>query len=52
MKNVTVPGPLLLVHALVTAAPAGKPSSLTEPASAAPAGNVIVCAPPALTIGA
>ena len=47
-----MPGPLNFVHALVTVAPVGSPSSVTEPFSEAPAGSVIVCAVPALTTGA
>ena len=50
--NVAVPGPLVRVHRLVTAAPVGKPSSVTVPASVAPAGNVIVWFAPVVTIGA
>ena len=50
--NVTAPGPLDLVHVLVTAAPAGNPSSETRPLSDAPAGSVIVAAEPAFTAGA
>jgi len=44
--NVTRPGPLTLVHALVTAAPVGRPSSVTDPLSDALAGNVIVAPAP------
>ena len=50
--KVTLPGPLVTVHVVVTTAPVGRPSSLTEPASAAPAGSAIVCDGPALTTGA
>ncbi len=34
--NVTVPGPLTLLQAAVTAAPAGSPSTVTVPANIAP----------------
>jgi hypothetical protein len=52
LANVTFPGPLNLLHVLVTVAPVGNPSSVTEPLSDAPVGNVIVAAVPALTVGA
>ncbi|MFN7916653.1 MAG: hypothetical protein U0Q55_15025 [Vicinamibacterales bacterium] len=50
--KVAVPGPLRCVHWLVTAAPVGRPSSLTVPASVAPAGNVMLWFAPAETVGA
>ena len=49
--NVTVPGPLVLVHVTIGDPPT--PSSTSEPVSAAvPGGNVIVWSGPALTTGA
>src|SRR5256712_4704624 len=49
--NVTVPGPLTLLH-VAMGSPPGNPSSVTVPASAACAGSVMVWSGPALTIGA
>ena len=52
LPKVTVPGPLTLLHAVVTVAGGfGSPSSDTVPSSAAAAGSVIVSAAPALTVG-
>ena len=49
--NVTVPGPLTLLHVVVNVLPAGNPSSLAVPLSDALAGNVIVWFAPAFTVG-
>jgi hypothetical protein len=49
--NVTVPGPLTLLHSVVRAPP-GRPSSETVPASEAWLASVIVRSAPALTMGA
>jgi hypothetical protein len=49
---VTVPGPLNLLHVVVTLLPTGNPSSVAVPDRLAPAGNVIVEPVPALTFGA
>jgi hypothetical protein len=42
LPNVTVPGPLILLHVLVKVLPDGRPSSDAVPASVAAAGNVII----------
>ena len=42
--NVTLPGPLTLLHETESVLPCGNPSSVTLPLSAAEAGNSIVCA--------
>ena len=42
LPNVTVPGPLTLDQVVVTALPAGKPSSATVPFRLAEAGRVMV----------
>ncbi len=53
LPNVTVPGPLTCVQAVVTVAGGvGNPSSVTVPSSVATAGRVIVWSGPALTTGA
>ena len=52
LAKATVPGPLNLVHALVTTAPVGRPSSVTDPFSGAAAGSVIGAFVPAFTVGA
>ncbi len=53
LPKVTVPGPVSLLQAVVSAAGGfGRPSSVAVPASEAVAGNVIVCAAPAFTVGA
>src|SRR5256712_3952618 len=49
--NVTVPGPLTLLHVAI-GTPPGSPSSVTVPASAACAGSVIVWSGPASPTGA
>ena len=41
LANVTVPGPLTLVHITVSALPNGKPSSVAVPTSLTGAGSVI-----------
>ena len=51
LANVTVPGPLTLLHATVSRFD-GNPSSVAEPLSVAVDGSVIVCATPAFTTGA
>src|SRR5215207_10027810 len=50
--KVTVPGPLTTLQETTGVTPAGKPSSVTEPARLAVAGNVMVRSGPALTSGA
>src|SRR6185295_2065731 len=51
--NVTLPGPLTLVHVAVSVLPSGKPSSATVPCkSRAPPGQAEVRSAPALTTGA
>ena|SRR5437016_641755 len=40
--KVTVPGPLTVLHAIVTVEPDGRPSSLTVPLSVAAFGSVMV----------
>ncbi len=53
LPKVTVPGPLIWVHVVVTTPGGlGKPSSVTVPSSAALAGRAIVWSAPALTTGA
>src|SRR5262245_21354267 len=52
LPHVTLPGPLTLLHVVVTALPAGRPSSLTVPAMDALAGRVTAVSAPALTLGA
>ncbi|MBL0292168.1 MAG: hypothetical protein IPQ15_16400 [Betaproteobacteria bacterium] len=53
LPKVTVPGPLTLLHASVSAPGGlGRPSSPAAPARLAPAGGVIVESIPALTEGA
>lgn len=52
LLNVTVPGPLTLLHDLVSVLPVGRPSSVADPASVTPFGNVTVESGPALTTGA
>src|SRR5262245_34750004 len=52
-SNVTVPGPLTLLHVVLTSAGGiGSPSSFTVASSIASAGNVIVWSTPASTSGA
>jgi hypothetical protein len=51
--NVTVPGPLTILHVVVNAPGGfGSPSSVAVPFSAAVFGRVIVWSVPALTVGA
>src|SRR5436190_864254 len=50
--NVTVPGPLNFVHAVVRVLPVGRPSSLAVPVRLAVAGRVMARSAPALTVGA
>jgi hypothetical protein len=50
--KVTVPGPLTLLHADCTTAPAGLPSSVTVPLRSAASGSVAVKSEPAFTFGA
>ncbi len=53
LPKVTVPGPPIWVHVVVTVAGGlGKPSSVTVPSSTAFAGSAIVWSTPALTTGA
>ena len=52
LAKVTVPGPEVLVHAIVNTGGVGRPSSVTVPFSAALAGRVTVKFGPALTTGA
>src|SRR4029079_7772899 len=47
LPNVTVPGPLNLLHVLVSTGGAGKPSSLADPLRLAVAGSVMVWSDPA-----
>src|SRR2546422_10007496 len=49
--NVTIPGPLTWLHAVLTSMP-GNPSSVYVPVSTACAGSVIVWSGPALAVGA
>ena len=49
--KVTPPGPLNLLHVVVSVLPAGRPSSLAVPLSEAVAGRVIVWSPPRDRIG-
>src|SRR5512132_4587350 len=53
LPKATVPGPLTLLHVVVTAPGGlGRPSSVTVPSRVAEAGSVIVSSAPALTTGA
>ena len=52
LSNVTVPGPLTLVHVTLTVLAAGRPSSVTAPRRLAGDGRMTGCGVPALTPGA
>ena len=49
--NVAVPGPLTLLHVVVSVPPAGNPSSVTVPFNVTAFGIVIVESGPAFTTG-
>ncbi|MFN7916651.1 MAG: hypothetical protein U0Q55_15015 [Vicinamibacterales bacterium] len=50
--NVTVPGPLICVHAVVTVAPCGRPSSVTVGVNESVAGSTTLRWGARLTFGA